>query len=177
MRTSQAAVSPPTHKLDDGKKKQPQIPNVSKSTKDPSQVEKQSTNIYEGFFTPNPTNKIGYMTVKDRSDKSKKEAVVGGPAGTLTNDSFVLPYQNLDISAESKKFLNSRYNGNDDVINMEKFGYEQFILGQQQLQQKHLQQQKVYREEYEQKLLQLQARIEQEIKEKDRLKAEAAQVA
>lgn len=33
----------------------------------------KSTNIDEGFFTPNPTNKIGYMTVKDKSDKSKKE--------------------------------------------------------------------------------------------------------
>lgn len=89
------------------------------------------------------------MTVKDRSDKSKKEGAVGGPVATLTNDSFVLPYQNLDVSAESKKFLTSRHNGNDEVIDVEQFGYEQFILGQQKLQQKHLQQQKVYRQEYD----------------------------
>ena len=79
---------------------------------------------------------------------------------------------NLDISAESKKFLSSKY-ANDGDVNLEQFGFEQFVKGQQQLQQRHQAQQRDYQQEYDNKLRELQDRIDLEIQEKDRLKAEA----
>lgn len=95
----------------------------------------KSTNIDEGFFTPNSLNKIGYLAPKDRSDKKQKEVVkVDDRPANVNNESLSYPYQNLDISTESRKFLASRHNNNnnnnDEVINMEQFGFEQFVLGQ-----------------------------------------------
>lgn len=93
------------------------------NNKSPSSTNKKSVksaNIDEGFFRPDAANKIDYLTVKERSNITKKE-------GTITNES-IQNLINLDTqSQESKKFL-SRY-GADDV-DVEKFGFEQFLLGQ-----------------------------------------------
>lgn len=76
----------------------------------------KSANIDEGFFKPEPENKVDYLTVKEKSQLSKKD----GP-GTTTNDSLINQMQNLDISHESKKFLmSSRYGKNaEEEVNME----------------------------------------------------------
>lgn len=71
-----------------------------------------SNNIDDGFFKPESSNKIDYLTVKDRSQISKKEA-------TITNDSVLNQLQNLDISLESKKFLLSSKLGGGEDINVE----------------------------------------------------------
>lgn len=109
--------------------------NVMKSTnKSPSPGPEQkadtnkksvkSANIDEGYYMPDRTNKIDYLTVKEKSQASKKEGTVA------TNDSMMKHLQELDISQESKKFLmTSRYGNTEDPVNLEQFGFEQFILG------------------------------------------------
>ena len=65
--------------------------NVLKSNKSsPSPVDVDNTNkksvksanIDEGYFKPDQTNKIDYLTVKEKSNMTKKEK-------TLTNDSMI----------------------------------------------------------------------------------------
>ena len=80
--------------------------------------------------------------MKDRSQITKQEA-------SFTNDSVLNQLQNLDMSLQSKKFLLSSKMGGGEDIDVEQFGYEQFILGQQQLKQKHMMQQSEYRQDYD----------------------------
>ena len=44
--------------------------------------------------------------------------------GTITNDSMIQQIDNLDISAESKKFLSSKFVNDNDGVNLEQYGFE-----------------------------------------------------
>lgn len=87
----------------------------------------QQTSIDDVFYKPHVASKMDYLHLKE--DKLKKDIASIGGGGTITNDSMIQQIQNLDISTESKKFLSSRHGPHEDV-NLEQFGFEQFVLGQ-----------------------------------------------